>query len=442
MAPNRPLVERHLPNPAAWLTRHVQPLTGELSDWDALIDLVGDARVVMLGEASHGTAEFYAARAHITRRLIQERGFDVVAIEGDWPDAYAVNRYVQGGRGDELSALAGFERFPTWMWRNAVVLDFVGWLRRFNDQHRHKVGFYGLDVYSLHASMAAVLKYLQEQDPEAAERARAHYACLDPFREDTQLYALQAHYMDKTCEEEVVRELLELQAQRVRYTERGGAEAFFDAELNALAAANAERYYRRMVEGGHVTWNLRDRHMVNVLERILAHRGPFSRAILWEHNSHIGDFRATYEGRGGYLNVGQLVRERYGPASVAVGFGTHHGTVTAASAWDGPPEFKRVPPARAGSYEHYFHLAGVPRGYLDMTRLDPMHPQDGWLFDTHDERAIGVVYDPAREAYGNYVPSSLASRYDAYVWFDETLAVEPLDHGPEPAGLETYPEGI
>ncbi|MDB5096893.1 MAG: hypothetical protein JWM80_1314, partial [Cyanobacteria bacterium RYN_339] len=385
MAPYRPLVERRLPDPSAWLTRHLQPFTGVPGDWDALIELIGDARVVMLGEASHGTAEFYAARAHLTRRLIAERGFDTVAIEGDWPDAYEVNRFVHGGPGDALTALAGFKRFPTWMWRNNVVLEFVDWLRRHNDGHGRKVGFYGLDVYSLHASMAAVLGYLERVDPHAATRARAHYACLDPFREDTQLYARQAHYLDKTCEDEVIRELTELQAQRVRYTQRGGAEAFFDAEINALAAANAERYYRRMVEGGHVTWNMRDRHMVSVLERVLAHRGPNARAILWEHNSHIGDFRATYEGHGGYLNVGQLVRERYGSACVAVGFGTHHGTVTAASAWDGPAEFKRVPPARAGSYEHFFHHTGVARGFLDMTSLDALHPEDGWLFDTHDE---------------------------------------------------------
>lgn len=434
--------ERHLLDIPAWFVRHARPLAGEPSDWDELLDLVGDARIVMLGEATHGTAEFYAARAYITRRLIAERGFDVVAIEGDWPDAYRVNQFVQGGPGIALEALEGFRRFPTWMWRNTVVLDFVSWLRRHNDQVGRKVGFYGLDVYSLHASVEAVLAYLTRVDPSAAERARAHYACLEPFREDTQLYALHAHYLDKSCEHEVVRELTAMQAARLRYVAHSGPEAYFDAELNALAAANAERYYRHMVEGGHITWNLRDRHMVNVLERLLDHRGPNSRAVLWEHNSHIGDFRATREGQVGYLNVGQLVRERFGPASVAVGFGTHHGTVTAASAWDGEAEFKRVPPARPGAYEHFFHQAGVPRAYLDLTRFDPMHREDGWVFDLHDERAIGVVYDPRREAYGNYVPSRLGSRYDAYLWFDETLAVEPLDPGAEPPGLEAFPTGL
>lgn len=432
---------------ADWVQAHVQPLTGAPDDFDALMDRVGDARIVMLGEASHGTAEFYAVRAQITRRLIAEKGFRMVCIEGDWPDAARVNRYATGIHGasrhdpcDSLEALAGFKRFPTWMWRNTVILDFVDWLKAHNDRNPERmVHFYGLDVYSLHASIEEVVSYLDRVDPPAAEQARQRYACFEPFQ-DTQTYALSAHYLAETCEDEVVATLVDLQRRRGDYESRTSPEAVLDAELNALAALNAERYYRQMVYGGAVTWNLRDHHMMDVLNRLLKHMGPDSKAILWEHNSHIGDFRATYEGKSGHLNVGQLVREQYGDRAIALGMGTHRGTVTAASRWDGPHEFKRVPPARPHSIEDVFHASGVPRFYLDLGT--PLLGRGGeWLLATREERAIGVVYDPDRERWGNYVPSRLANRYDAYLFFDETLAVEPLDAA-EPPGLETYPEGL
>lgn len=429
---------------ARWTRDTAVPLNGTPHDFDGLMDLVGDARIVMLGEASHGTHDFYAQRARMTQRLIEEKGFTLVAIEGDWPDAYQVNRYVRGGGGTPMQALEGFKRFPTWMWRNTVVLDFIAWLSAHNDGLRpaEQTGFYGLDVYSLHASMSEVVRYLKTVDPAAAELAARGYACFDPFEADTQQYALSAHYMNHTCEDEVVAALLDLRRRRFDYESAGSAEAYFEAELNALAAVNAERYYRLMVHGGAVTWNLRDHHMVDVLNRLLHHLGPDAKAVLWEHNTHIGDFRATYEGRTGHVNVGQLVREQYGADCVAVGFGTYTGTVTAASAWDLPGEFKRVPPARPGSYEAVFHHAEVPRFYLPLKRLSSSDMPGGWLYQTHDERAIGVVYEPERERFGNYVPSQLARRYDAYFYFDETLAVEPIDVGPEAPGLEAYPTGL
>ncbi len=427
------------------LSRWAQPLGGTEADYDDLVGLIGDARVVMLGEASHGTHEFYAVRAEITKRLIARHNFTFVAIEGDWPDTYRVDRWVKGGDGTVRQALEGFKRFPTWMWRNVPVEAFLTWLREFNDAREaeaQRVGFYGLDVYSLHTSMGEVIKFLRKVDPEAADRAARHYACLDPFVEDTSAYAWQVHFTDQSCEDEVVRTMLDLRTSRETHAERGGAEAAFDAELNALAATNAERYYRLMVRGGATTWNLRDRHMMAVLERLLDKHGPRSKAIVWEHNSHIGDFRATHEGQGGYLNVGQLVREKFGPSAIAVGFGSHRGTVTAAHAWDGEPKFMRVPPAREGSYEHAFVRIGPPNFYLPLARIGANDAAGGWLRETRGERAIGVVYDPAREHFGNYVPTRLADRYDAYLFFDSTFAVEPLDPGMHGPGIEGYPTGL
>lgn len=430
---------------ADWVKAHAQPIEGKATDFDALMERIGEARIVMLGEATHGTAEFYAIRAQLTQRLILEKGFSMVAIEGDWPDAARVNRYVTGKPEDgapetALDALAGFQRFPSWMWRNTVLRDFVDWLHAHNARTPERMTrFYGLDLYSLHASIAEVLRYLETVDPPAAAKARERYACFEPFQ-DTQDYALSAPYMAESCEDQVVSTLLDLQRRRGDYAKRSSPEAVLDAELNALAALNAERYYRQMIYGGTVTWNLRDHHMMDVLNRLLAHAGPDSKAVLWEHNSHIGDFRATYEGRSGHVNVGQLVREQYGDRSIAVGLGTHRGTVTAASVWDGAHAFMPVPPARTHSYEAIFHEAGMERFYLDLDARR-LEGEGQWLFDTREERAIGVVYHPERERWTNYVPSRLASRYDAYLFFDETLAIEPLDPFEAP-GLETYPEGL
>lgn len=428
---------------ADWVCAHAIPLERTPRDVDPLLARIGDARIVMLGEATHGTTEFYAIRAQITQRLIVEKGFNLVAIEGDWPDAARVNRYVTAQPGAPISALdalAGFKRFPTWMWRNTIVLDFVDWLRGHNERHPERpCHFYGLDVYSLHTSIAEVLRYLNEIDPAAAQKARDRYSCFDAFQ-DSQTYALSAHFLAETCEDQVVQTLLDLQRKRGEYLQRSSPEAVLDAELNALAALNAERYYRQMIYGGAVTWNLRDHHMMDVLNRLLAHMGPDSKAVVWEHNSHVGDFRATYDGRSGHVNVGQLAREQHGDLAFAVGFGTHRGTVTAAPAWDAPHAYTRVPPARETSFEAIFHEAGLDRFYLDLK--GPLLETGGdWLFQSRAERAIGVVYDPDREGWSNYVPSRLAKRYDAYLFFDETLALEPLDTR-EPPGIETYPEGL
>jgi erythromycin esterase-like protein len=309
-------------------------LTGARSDYDPLIQQIGDARYVLLGEASHGTHEFYRERAQITRRLIQEKNFNVVAVEADWPDAYRVNRYVRGASEDAeaIDSLAGFKRFPTWMWRNADVLDFVGWLREHNDAlttDAHKVGFYGLDLYSLHASIDAVLGYLNKVDPKAAERARYRYSCFDHFGEDTQAYGYAAGFnLTESCEHEVVRQLLELRKHATDYASRDGRVAvddFFFAEQNARLVKNAEEYYRSMFRGTVPSWNLRDRHMAETLESLVRHfakQGQAAKVVVWAHNSHLGDARATEMGERGELNVGQLVRERHGKNAVLIGFGT------------------------------------------------------------------------------------------------------------------------
>src|SRR3954470_5766788 len=352
------------------------PLTGASTDYDSLMRLVDDARFVLLGEASHGTHEFYRERAQITKRLIAEKGFTAVAVEADWPDAYRINRYVRarGGVAEAIDALSGFKRFPTWMWRNADVLDFIGWLRAHNDAlspDQKKVGFYGLDLYSLHASMEAVLNYLDKIDPEAARRARHRYSCFDHFGEDTQSYGYVAGIgLTESCEGEVVSQLVDLRRRAAEYASRDGRVAedeFFFAEQNARLVKNAEQYYRSMFRGQVSSWNLRDQHMAETLDALVTHlekQGQQPKIVVWEHNSHLGDARATQMGEQGEWNVGQLVRERYGSEAALVGFTTYSGTVTAATDWDAPAERKRVRPALSESYEALFHHVGVPRFLL------------------------------------------------------------------------------
>ena len=428
-------------------------LTGEPSQYDALIDGIGDARVVLLGEASHGTHEFYRERAFITRRLIAEQGFAGVAVEADWPDAYRINRFVRGvGRDEEaVDALADFGRFPTWMWRNADVLDFVGWLRTHNDARpaEQRVGFYGLDLYSLRASARAVLAYLDKVDPPAARRARLRYGCFDQFGEELQEYGFAAASgLHPSCEREVVTELLELHRQRAEYASRDGrvaADEFFFAEQNARLVKNAEQYYRAMFAGRVESWNLRDRHMTDTLDRLLEFLDrvrPGARLIVWAHNSHLGDARATELGQQGELNVGQLVRERYGPRAVLVGFTTYTGAVTAASEWDGPSQRRHVRPAVAGSFERLFHDVGVPRFLLPL-RSDP--ELASVLSAPRLERAIGVIYMPEHERQSHYFHARLAEQFDYVLHFDETRAVEPLERTALwVAGevAETFPSGL
>ena len=436
------------------IRREARPLTGDARDYDALIALIGDARIVLLGEASHGTHEFYRERARITKRLIRERGFTAVAIEGDWPDAHRVNRYLRGGRTDRDAeeALRGFRRFPTWMWRNADMLDLVGWLHAHNDGlHRsaRKVGFYGLDLYSLAASTEAVLAYLDEHDPSAAARARARYDCLAPFADGSARYGHAVlSGVSEPCRRRVIEQLVELRRNAGEYLNRDGLtaedEQFF-AEQNAAVVANAEEYYRTMLGDRAGSWNLRDRHMADTLDHLLAHHdrhGGTTRAVVWAHNSHVGDARATEMGARGELTIGQLMRERHGDDVVSVGFSTYTGTVTAASDWDGQAERKHVRRALPDSYEELLHATGIP-AFL----LCPLGSGDSGraLREPRLQRAIGVVYRPQTERQSHYFAAKAASQFDALVHIDRTRAVEPLErtltwhHGEPP---ETYPTAL
>lgn len=429
-------------------------LVGEMTDYDPLLKLIGDAPLVLIGEASHGTHEFYRERAQITKRLIKEKGFTAVAVEADWPDAYRVNRYVRGlgTDTDGVEALSGFKRFPSWMWRNADVLDFVGWLRTYNDDlppAATKVGFYGLDLYSLHTSMEAVLDYLDRIDPEAAQRARARYACFDHFGKDEQAYGYATGLgISESCEDEVVGQLLELYQNSAEYAWRDvrfTPDEHFFAMQNARLVMNAERYYRSMFRGRVSSWNLRDAHMVETLESLLVFlrtQDSQSKIVVWEHNSHLGDARATRMGQEGEWNVGQLVRERHAGDAKLIGFTTYHGTVTATSNWDQPAERKRVRPALHGSYEALFHEADIPRFLLTFGKSD--HATAA-LHEPLLERAIGVIYRPETERASHYFQAHLSAQFDAVLHFDETRAVEPLERTSEwEAGEvpETFPTGI
>ena len=423
------------------------------SDYDALLEEIGDARVVLVGEASHGTHEFYRERALLTNRLIKERGFAGVAVEADWPDAWDVNTYVHG-RGEAANAeraLGGFERFPTWMWRNTVVLEFVEWLRDWNLQAptpAAMVGFYGLDLYSLYRSIESVIAYLDEVDPEAAGRARLRYACFDEIGDDAQRYGYSAAYeVDQSCEDHAVQQLLDLRQQSEALALRDGQVAednLFDANQNARVVQHAEEYYRSMFGGRVSTWNLRDQHMAESLEHLQEHlttrRGSPAKLVVWAHNSHLGDARATEMGRRGELNVGQLAREVYGGDSFNIGFTTYDGTVTAASDWGEPPQRMRVRPALDESWEAVFHHlsveAAMPNYYVCL-REGPLEGQPARL-----ERAIGVIYRPQRERYSHYFEADLARQFDAVIHIDRTTALEPLERTPqwltdEPP--ETYP---
>jgi erythromycin esterase-like protein len=426
----------------------LREICGAPQDYDALLERIGDARFVLLGEASHGTHEFYRERSRITRRLIAEKGFAAVAIEGDWPAAARVNRYVRGAGGDTSVAMAldGFERFPAWRWRNTDVLQFAGWLRRHNDalpQAARRAGFYGLDLYSLFDSIATVLRYLERADPAAARRARERYVCFDHFGQDSQRYGYATAFgMAKSCEAEVLAQLLEMHSR----TGGHGVEPDerFHAEQNARLVRNAEEYYRTLFRGHVSSWNLRDSHMAEMLEALVGHLerrhpGPGGHApvkvVVWAHNSHLGDARATELGQAGELNVGQLVRERYGREALLVGFSTYTGMVTAASDWGGPAERKHVRPALGGSWEELFHELAVPDLLLGT----------GGLEGRRVERAIGVVYRPETERISHYFHARLASQFDAVLHFDETSAVEPLERTSEwEVGElpETYPWGV
>ena len=420
------------------------------SDLDPLMDRIGDARVVCLGEASHGTHEYYAWRATLTRRLIEEKGFDLVGVEGDWPDCYRVSCSVTGSTSapeDPEEALKSFERWPTWMWANEEVVDFTRWLREHNmGRPAHdRVGFYGLDVYSLWESLRAVLDYLEEHHPEDLDAAVEACRCLEPYAEDPQAYARSTRIVPTGCEREVVGMLSDLLQRHAEDTDGDDhPDAHFAAQQNARSAVGAEAYYRAMVRGGPDSWNLRDTHMADTLDRLLEHyegrrSGAGARAVVWEHNTHVGDARFTDMADAGLVNVGQLVRERHGEDDVVlVGFGSHSGSVVAADSWGSPARRLSVPPARSGSTEALLHLAldGEPGLFVFPEELP------SWAVEERSHRAIGVVYHPGAERWGNYVPTVLGRRYDAFLWFDQTRAVTPLAgltaHGDE---LESWPFG-
>jgi erythromycin esterase-like protein len=443
------------------IRRYAIPLTGTPADFDALLRRVGDARFVLIGEASHGTHEFYHIRAEITKRLIREKGFIAVAVEADWPDAYRINRYVRrrGNDPDATEALGGFRRFPQWMWRNADVLDFIGWLRGWNGavaDTRLAAGFYGLDLYNMRGSMHAVVEYLRQVDPDAARRAEARYACFRHSGGDMTDYALAtATGQTLTCEAEVVAQLIDLHRNAAEYARRDGRfdpDAVFYVEQNARVVRNAERYYRAMIRGGVAAWNLRDKHMAATLETLVHHLrtpGHHPKIVVWAHNSHLGDARWTDGAARGETNVGELVRVRHPRDVVNIGFTTHSGTVTAATEWNDPAQLKTVRPALPGSYEALLHEAALDHesGSRNLmlifddshhTRDELRHALDGPML----ERAIGVIYRPDMERQSHYFNASLARQFDVVLHYDTTRAVEPLERlGDRRLGYppETYP---
>jgi erythromycin esterase-like protein len=439
---------RHLASSARSAARPFDATRQDLCD---LLERIGTATAIAIGEASHGTQDFYHLRASITKHLIQHHGLTAVAVEADWPDAYRINRFVrgEGEDTDANAALSGFERFPSWMWRNTEVLSFVRWLREWNDEHpKSKVGFYGLDLYSLAASTRAVIAYLDKVDPEAARRARDRYACFDHFAGDSHAYGYAVSAgITEPCEDDVVKQLMDLRASATDYAKRDGAappDEFFFAEQNALLAKNAEEYYRAMFRGRHSSWNIRDCHMADVfreLVRYLARQnGTRPKIAVWAHNSHLGDARATEMGERGEINLGQLLRERFGHDARSVGFTTFDGTVTAASDWDANAERKVVRPALDGSIEALLHSVGMPQFVLDL------HDQRLGGFATPLlERAIGVIYRPQTERQSHYFHARVSEQFDALIHVDRSTALVPLEPSPHwyhEEVPETYPSGL
>jgi len=431
--------------------RHAVPLDLETAAQRLLDAIDSNASLVLIGEATHGTHEFYRIRADLTWALIQRRGFEVIAVEADWPDAYRANRWVRllGDDDTAEAALADFTRFPRWMWRNRDVVRFLRWLRAENAERPvdARVGFYGLDLYSLHRSIARVIEYLDKVDPGAAQRARRGYACFDIFGEDVQLYGYAASLnLERSCEDEVIQQLVELRRRAAEYASRDGriaADEYFVAEQNARVVRNAETYYRAMFRGGAESWNVRDRHMMKTLEALLAHAGRSSqpaRAVVWAHNSHLGDARATSMADIGELNLGELARQRFGTSCVAIGMTTHDGDVTAAHEWDEPAALRSVRPSLAGSYERLFHETGLPSFLLRLSTPELASVLAG----PRPERAIGVIYRPETERASHYFSARLPKQFDLVVHVDRTRALEPLEKWSrhEIDLPETYPTGV
>ncbi|MES2217903.1 MAG: erythromycin esterase family protein [Pseudomonadota bacterium] len=423
------------------LNDFAEPIQENANQYSSILDKIGESRFVLIGEATHGTHEFYQARAKITEQLITQKGFMAVAIEGDWPDAYRIHRYLQGmGSKEEwMQALGKFTRFPTWMWRNATIAPFIQWLRSYNDNvsaPHNKIGFYGLDLYSLHSSMQAVIDYLLKIDPEAAERARKRYSCFDHFGLDPQNYGFQTSKgQEKPCINEAIAEVLELQQHAFKYVsdDSDQEDEFFYAIQNARLVKDAEEYYRSMFEGRISSWNIRDMHMLKTLNTLAEHLekkwNKPAKIVVWAHNSHVGDARATEMGDQGEVNIGQLVREHHGSEDTyLLGFSTYQGSVAAADDWDTPVKHKVVNPGLVGSYEALFHELKHKNFILDMRGNEKL---EHYLQINRLQRAIGVVYRPDSELASHYFLTRLPYQFDAIIHFDKTTAVQPLDSNPE-----------
>ncbi|HET7115400.1 MAG TPA: erythromycin esterase family protein, partial [Hanamia sp.] len=426
------------------ISEHAYPLKSK-KDLQPLFDRIGDSRIVMLGEASHGTHEYYTWRAHISKRLIEEKGFNFIAVEGDWPDCYRLNRFIKGYDNDHKNVrevLEAFDRWPTWMWANWEVVALGNWLQKHNTglSADKRVGFYGLDVYSLWESMESIMKYLKKTDPSSLKVAEEAYKCFEPYKENEgQSYARASQFVPDLCQTEVVSLLKEIRQKLPTYN--SDYENVFNAEQNALIAVNAERYYRAMIQGGPNSWNVRDRHMADTLERLLKFHGEDSKVIVWEHNTHIGDSRATDMVDDGMFNIGELARlEHHDKGVVLVGFGSYKGTVMAAREWEARMQTMELPPAKKGSWEYLLRKAGKEDKLLLMDDFG----NNNTLMENHfGHRAVGVVYNPKFERHGNYVPTILPKRYDAFIYLDETKAVHPLHIKPDGHQTpETFPFGV
>ena len=410
---------------------------------DPLIKRIGDARVVLLGEASHGTHEYYIWRAQITQRLVKEKGFNIIAVEGDWPDCYQINRYVRNYENSgksSLEVLNNFHRWPTWMWANWEISALMDGLKKINKNkpHNKQTGFYGLDVYSLWESLDAIMDYLKKNDPDAVSEAEKALQCFEPYDREGQDYAAYSRFTPGNCEKDVLNLLQKIRERVPLYD--SDPEGPFNTEQNATVAVNAEKYYREMIKGGPGSWNIRDQHMISTLEKLLHFHGPESKAVVWEHNTHIGDARATDMHRNGMVNAGQLAREKWGADNtVLVGFGSYKGSVIAGRSWGDEMQQMQVPEARSNSWEEMLHAA-LPKDKLIITDDIKSYPE---FAAHHAHRAIGVVYNPELESYGNYVPSIIPKRYDAFIFLDETQALHPLKIKPKKQETpETYPWGL
>jgi len=427
------------------IRRSAEPLPDIDDDrFAAFFDRHGNARVVLLGEASHGTSEFYRARAEISKRLIAHHGFNIVAVEADWPDAATIDRYVRHRRKREGEE-AAFQRFPTWMWRNREMDGFIRWMRRHNNGRRYEdmAGFYGLDLYNLQGSIRAVIDFLEEEDPEAAKVAKKRYGCLEPWSNDPAAYGRYAMFEGYAlCEAPVMQMLHELMQRNFDCLSEE-CDEWLDAAANARLVKNAEAYYRVMYQGAAESWNLRDTHMFETLLQLLEAKGPTSKAIVWAHNSHIGNAAFTDMGMArGELNIGQLVKERFDGQARAIGFGTHTGTVAAADDWDEPMRVKAVNPSLEGSYERASHDTRLPSFLLDLRAEEIGREIREALSEPRLERFIGVIYRPETERWSHYSECILPRQYDGWVWFDETKAVIPLPGEQRPGEDETYPFGL